>query len=71
MFNRKQFQHKICSIVTKDVKEAYVKLRNENRKTIQADGMKMQRQVICAMHYITEETVAMIGQNLLEDQVEK
>ena len=65
MINRKQFQNKLYSIVTRDVDEACSELLKGDRKTLQTNAIQIQQQVIYAMNWITEQTVIKISNGLL------
>lgn len=65
MFNHKQFEDKVYSLVTREINKAFSKLLKGDGRVIQAEGVKLHKQVIQALHHIAEETATQILFGLL------
>jgi hypothetical protein len=65
MFNPKQFENKVYALVTQQVNKVFSKLLKGSEKEMQAESIKLQRQVMEALHYIAEEVSSQILCGLL------
>lgn len=65
MFNHKQFEDKIYNLVTREINKAFSTLLKNDSGAVQAEGIKLHKQVMKALHYTAEEVAAQILFGLL------
>ena len=65
MFNHKQFEEKVYSLVTRQINKAFSKLLKSDGGAVQVEGIKLHKQVMKALHSIAEEVAAQILCGLL------
>lgn len=65
MFNPEQFEQKIYSLVTLEINKEFSKILKKGDEVMQTEGIKMQRQIMEILHYITEEIATQILYGLL------
>jgi hypothetical protein len=65
MFNPKEFEQKVYALVTQEVNKAFSKILNSDKEAVQQKGVKVHRQVMKALHLVTEETAIQILHGLL------
>lgn len=64
MFNPKQFESKVYALVTKEVNQAMSTLGDGGSST-HSKGIQLQRQIMKALHSVTEEIAVQIFYGLL------
>lgn len=64
MFNPKQFESKVYALVTQEVNQAMSTLWDGGSST-HSKGIQLQRQIMKALHSVTEETAIQIFYGLL------
>jgi hypothetical protein len=65
MFNPKQFENRVYTLVTKEVNKAFSALLKKDNSVIELEGIKMQKQVMKALHCVVQETAIQILYGLL------
>lgn len=65
MFNPKQFEKRVYTLVTKEVNKAFSALLKRDNRVIELEGIKMQKQVMEALHCVVQETAIQILYGLL------
>lgn len=65
MFNAKQFEEKLYTLVTQEVNQAVTLILIGGKENVQTQGIQLQRQVTKALHDIVEETSIQILYGLL------
>jgi hypothetical protein len=55
MFDQIDFERRFYELITKEVNAAYSNLLQSSKMSVQAEGLKMQRQIMESLHAITEE----------------
>lgn len=71
MFNHKQFEEKVYSLVTREINKAFSTLLKSDGGAVQVQGIKLHKQVMEALHDITEEVAAQILYGLLANSEAK
>lgn len=56
-FDQLGFENRFYLLITKEVNEIYSNLIRSSKDSIQAEGLKIQRQIMESLHAITEEAV--------------
>ena len=71
MFDQIDFERKFYTLITEEVNAAFSQLMSSNKFSLRNDadlikeGLKMQRQIMEALHAITEESVIQMSFGLL------
>ena len=65
MFNHKQFEEKVYSLVTRQINKAFSKLLKSDGGAVQVEGIKLHKQVMEVLHSIAEEVTTQILCGLL------
>ena len=65
MFNAKKFEQKVYRLVTKEVNAVFSKILKGDKREVQKEGIKVQKQVMEILHFVTEETAVQILYGLI------
>lgn len=70
MFNAKKFEQDVYGLVTKEVNTIFSKILKGDKRAVQKEGIKIQKQVMEILHFVTEETAMQILYGLLAYSVD-
>jgi len=65
MFNAEKFKQNVYELVTKEVNTVFSEILKGDKRAVQKEGIKVQKQVMEMLHFVTEETAMQILYGLL------
>lgn len=67
MFNHKQFEKKIYSLVTREINKSFSTIPKSDVGSVQAEGIQLHKWVMKTLHFIAEESATQILCGLLSN----
>jgi hypothetical protein len=65
VFNHKQFEDKVYSLVTREINKTFLTILKSDVGSVQTEGIKLHKRVMETLHYIAEEVATQILYGLL------